>query len=81
MEGVGKANQVVQVGQTREFNPFSILTTNTILIASCQVNSGYFNNFLRPKGLASIISDEEVQVIEQTGPDLMAKKNLITFFQ
>ena len=27
-----------------------------------KVNSGYFNNFLRPKGLASIISDEEVQV-------------------
>lgn len=24
------------------------------------VNSGYFNNFLRPKALATIISDEQV---------------------
>jgi ribosomal protein L9 len=26
-----------------------------------KVNSGYYNNFLRPKNLASIISDEGVQ--------------------
>lgn len=27
-----------------------------------QVNTGYFNNFLRPKGLGAIISDEDVQL-------------------
>lgn len=37
IEGVGKANEVVQVG------------------------AGYYNNFLRPKNLATIISDEGVE--------------------
>lgn len=37
IEGVGKANEVVQV------------------------NTGYYNNFLRPKNLATIISDEGVE--------------------
>uniref|UniRef100_A0A7S0MS90 50S ribosomal protein L9, chloroplastic n=1 Tax=Cryptomonas curvata TaxID=233186 RepID=A0A7S0MS90_9CRYP len=49
VEGVGKANQVVQV------------------------NSGYFNNFLRPKGLASVISDEEVKIKEANEREALAK--------
>jgi large subunit ribosomal protein L9 len=39
------------------------------------VNTGYYNNFLRPKKLASIISDDEVQVkVEKEKEELEAIK-------